>query len=233
MRLVWPSAKRCGDLMGLLQDAKLDHLYDQDLAGLNPLLDAMSQRGMPVDGERRLAVAQALQQERAVVLAEMQLWVPRIARRLKIWKKKRTGPTIVPFPMTITKRATKKLPERQEEVEWYEEALPFTPSNDQMKRYAKFKGYKLPVRDGRETADETALRRLALRHETDALFPLILKYRELDKILSTYVGRPDGKRDIKGGLPVSPDGCCHTTFTHNPSTLRLSSAAPNLQNIPR
>ncbi len=34
-------------------------------------------------------------------------------------------------------------------------------------------------------------------------------------------------------MPVGRDGRIHTTFTHNPSSLRLSSTAPNLQNIPR
>lgn len=38
---------------------------------------------------------------------------------------------------------------------------------------------------------------------------------------------------VVGGFPVWADGRVHTTFTHNPSTLRLSSADPNLQNIPR
>ena len=38
---------------------------------------------------------------------------------------------------------------------------------------------------------------------------------------------------IKGGFPVGADGRVHTTFTHNPSSLRLSSVDPNLQNIPR
>lgn len=38
---------------------------------------------------------------------------------------------------------------------------------------------------------------------------------------------------IHGGLPLGPDGRCHTTFKHDPSTLRLSSSDPNLQNIPR
>lgn len=35
------------------------------------------------------------------------------------------------------------------------------------------------------------------------------------------------------GFPVGRDGRTHTTFTHNPSTLRLSSVGPNLTNIPR
>lgn len=38
---------------------------------------------------------------------------------------------------------------------------------------------------------------------------------------------------LEGGLPVGPDGRAHTVFKHDPSTLRLSSAAPNMQNIPR
>jgi len=34
-------------------------------------------------------------------------------------------------------------------------------------------------------------------------------------------------------MPVGPDGRIHTTFGHNPSSLRLCSFDPNLQNIPR
>ena len=38
---------------------------------------------------------------------------------------------------------------------------------------------------------------------------------------------------LEKGFPVGSDGRVHTTFTHNPSSLRLSSVDPNLQNIPR
>lgn len=38
---------------------------------------------------------------------------------------------------------------------------------------------------------------------------------------------------VTGGMPVGSDGRVHTTFTHEPSTLRLSSRRPNLQNLPR
>jgi DNA polymerase I-like protein with 3'-5' exonuclease and polymerase domains len=38
---------------------------------------------------------------------------------------------------------------------------------------------------------------------------------------------------VEGGLPVGKDGFIHTTFSHNPSTLRSASQNPNLQNLPR
>lgn len=38
---------------------------------------------------------------------------------------------------------------------------------------------------------------------------------------------------IRGGMPVGRNGRISTLFLHNPSTLRLSSASPNLQNLPR
>jgi hypothetical protein len=38
---------------------------------------------------------------------------------------------------------------------------------------------------------------------------------------------------VAGGIQVGADGRVHTTFGHNPSSLRLCSFDPNLQNIPR
>lgn len=38
---------------------------------------------------------------------------------------------------------------------------------------------------------------------------------------------------VVGGFPLGNDGRVHTTFTHNPSSLRFSSVNPNLQNLPR
>lgn len=46
-------------------------------------------------------------------------------------------------------------------------------------------------------------------------------------------GGPFDPFAVIGGFPVGKDGRVHTTFTHNPSTLRLSSANPNMQNLPR
>lgn len=38
---------------------------------------------------------------------------------------------------------------------------------------------------------------------------------------------------VSGGMQIGPDNRIHTTFGHNPSSLRLCSFDPNLQNIPR
>jgi uracil-DNA glycosylase family 4 len=83
------------------------------------------------------------------------------------------------------------------------------------------------------TFDAKAIARLVKQYPNDSLYPLILKHREVQKLLGTYIGitQLDGK--IKGGMDIALDGRIHTCFTHNPSTLRLASQHPNLQNCPR
>jgi len=186
---------------GLLPEAGLAEVYARDVQGLNALLMAMGQRGLPVDQAARADVAHHLSTERQHVLAAMQALVPPNAKRTKIWKRRKpswgeTLPETVKVRMVERiARATKTRPARTVVEEQYREQLPFVPSNTQLKAYAKVKGYRLPTvtdRDTgqtRETADEAALRRLALTHEQDPLFPLVLRYRELDRWLGTYVGR--------------------------------------------
>lgn len=83
----------------------------------------------------------------------------------------------------------------------------------------------LPVKKKTKTGYSTAasvLKELSSVHELPAL---VLKYRELAKIKSTYID----------ALPrmVAPDGRIHSTFNETvTSTGRLSSSDPNLQNIP-
>ncbi len=81
-------------------------------------------------------------------------------------------------------------------------------------------GVKKNVRGGYSTIADV-LEKLAEKHE---IARLILKYREIQKLLSTYV---DGIRPlVKGGI-------IHTTYHQTMTTTgRLSSANPNLQNIP-
>ena len=72
--------------------------------------------------------------------------------------------------------------------------LPFVPSPKGLLIYFRHKGYKIPQKynrdtgEKRDTTDETALLRIALTHE-DPVCAAVLRYRDVDKQLSTYVGR--------------------------------------------
>ncbi|MBI2599639.1 hypothetical protein HYW43_01825 [Candidatus Daviesbacteria bacterium] len=88
-----------------------------------------------------------------------------------------------------------------------------------------FDELKLPVirrtKTGRST-DEATLRELTIAHP---VIPQILEYRQLFKLISTYID----------ALPkyADKDGRIHSTFNvEGAATGRLSSQDPNLQNIP-
>jgi uracil-DNA glycosylase family 4 len=89
------------------------------------------------------------------------------------------------------------------------------------------------VKENKVTFDEKAIMKLQKRYPKDPLYPLILDLRSTQKLLGTYIGTTQLNGTIRGGMPVGPDGRIHTTFTHNPSTLRSASQNPNLQNLPR
>jgi len=79
----------------------------------------------------------------------------------------------------------------------------------------------LPHSKKRSTSAEV-LEEIAASHE---IVPLILRYRKLSKLLSTYI---DGLRPH-----IDSDGKVHTSFKQTLTTTgRLSSVEPNLQNIP-
>lgn len=72
------------------------------------------------------------------------------------------------------------------------------------------------------STDAAVLKELSSEHELPAL---VLRYRELSKIKSTYI---DALPRMRAG-----DGRIHTTFNETVTTTgRLSSSDPNLQNIP-
>lgn len=118
--------------------------------------------------------------------------------------------------------------------------LEFKISPLSLTRYQSVKGHKeieVPdrnhaTRTRKVTFDEKAILKLTKKYPKDQLYPLILEFRGLQKLLSTYLGiTVDGK--VQGGMPVDADGRIRTKFTHNPSTLRSASQSPNLQNLPR
>ena len=200
--------------MGLLHDAGLAAVYEQDIFGLNDLLDKLGERGLPIDQQRRLFVAAELGEQRLELLKKMELLLPLNSKRFKVRK---TEPkvegwiegSVIRLVRTCTvcnalkpnkKHPCRKLESFSEELvevvvkEWCF-PIPFTPSLDMLKRYCLAKGYKVPTKRDkqtgqiRQTMDETAIRRMALSHSDDQLFALVLEYREKDKQLGTYTGR--------------------------------------------
>ncbi|MCS6903594.1 MAG: DNA polymerase, partial [Candidatus Bipolaricaulota bacterium] len=102
----------------------------------------------------------------------------------------------------------------------------FNPNSPKQVAYVLFEKLKLPVLRKTKTGPSTDAYVL---QELAGLHPLperLLAYRELEKLLSTYVKK----------LPeyINPQtGRVHTTFQqHVTVTGRLSSTEPNLQNIP-
>ena len=74
---------------------------------------------------------------------------------------------------------------------------------------------------GSYSTDAEVLERLSEQHE---IARLLLRYREIKKLQSTY---------IDGFKPLIKNGFVHTTYNQTATTTgRLSSANPNLQNIP-
>ncbi len=103
---------------------------------------------------------------------------------------------------------------------------PFNVNSTLQLRQVLFDRLGLPVSKktpkGQPSTDAAVLEKLAEDHP---IVELLLEYRQLEKLRSTYVD---------GFLPlVAPDGRIHATFNQlAASTGRLSSEHPNLQNIP-
>ena len=86
---------------------------------------------------------------------------------------------------------------------------------------------KLGLRAGKKTRTgfSTSAETLEKLREAHPIVPLVLEWRKLSKLESTYV---EGLDKV-----IAPDGRVHSTFHQTvTATGRLSSADPNLQNIP-
>jgi uracil-DNA glycosylase family 4 len=124
----------------------------------------------------------------------------------------------------------------EETLQRWAKREPFKLSKKSLLAYQTALKHKaiLTRKEKKITFDETAITRLQRMYPGDALYPLILQFREKQKLLSTYIGVTDPLSGrVVGGMPVAADGRVHTIFTSNPSTLRSASQNPNLQNLPR
>lgn len=88
-----------------------------------------------------------------------------------------------------------------------------------------FEKLNLPHAKKTKTGYSTNVEVLEKIADEHPIVPLVLKMRQLSKLIGTY---------LEGFLPlVDQNGCIHTTFQQTlTSTGRLSSTEPNLQNLP-
>jgi len=150
--------------MGLLQDIAnmgLSSGYTKFVLSLEPVLAAMSKRGIPVAPEQHAAVTATLKQQVADLEAHMNATVPDEVKKLTKWKKK---PNVF---------------------------LPWKPSggpNGGLIRYMKFRKHPVPraFKTDKETTGELELRRLA-KSTKDPLYPKVIEYRELKGLLTNHV----------------------------------------------
>lgn len=88
-----------------------------------------------------------------------------------------------------------------------------------------FEKLELPFAKKTKSGYSTDKETLELLEDKHEIIPLILEYRTLSKLKSTYI---DSLIDV-----IAEDGRVHTTFMQTvTATGRLSSVEPNLQNIP-
>lgn len=204
-------------LKDLLTEHGMWSLYDYDIHDLNTILIFMADKGMPVDTDRRkhssLTCMELMEDAKERINKTAQG-----ARPVKIYKKFKAGlesTTITveeKYCSECGKKANKTHPHfrynpavpgevpvgelcvRQVQQLGYILPLDFKPSQKGLIRYAQFMGYRLITRWDKDTQsrrvsmDETAVRQYALQHEFDPMWPLVLEYKELQTLLTRYIG---------------------------------------------
>lgn len=237
-----------------LEKHKLWHVFERHVLELNQALKYMSDRGVLRDNLMRQEAEDMLSAKLEVIEARMEEAVPVEARKYKVYKKapKDTqGMVLGGHPVSVkycrvcgllrpTKAHTKLCPESTptviiEQHQLWAKPLEFKISKVGLTSYQKALKHQAIVnwREKKVTFNEDAITRLMKQHPKDPLYPNIIEHRKTQKLLSTYIGVTQMNGTIRGGMDMGIDGRIHTTYSHNPSTLRLASENPNMQNLPR
>lgn len=237
-----------------LERNRLWHVFERHVLEVNKALRYMSGKGVLRDEVARQEAEEKLSAILANIERQMQEAVPEAAKKQKIAKKQPKDLTewterIIDTPQDYCSACGVKAPKRWKKhaticggptcqlpmpTTVWTKPLPFKISKLGMMNYQKELAHRAIVnrKEGKVTFDEDAIVRLMKDYPHDPLYPLILTHRKAQKLLATYVGVTENGK-IRGGMPVGEDGRIHTTYTHNPSTLRFASEDPNLQNLPR
>ena len=125
----------------------------------------------------------------------------------------------------ISKKILKKSKELSEKI-IYEAGTDFNIDSPKQLGHVLFEKMMIPPVKKTKTGYSTDVQVLTQLSDTYPIAGFVLEYRQLNKLLSTYV-------DQLPKMIYPPTGRIHTTFNQTiASTGRLSSTEPNLQNIP-
>lgn len=208
--------------------------YERHVLTLDPILVQMSNRGIPVDEEKRQTFRQDLTTRSQAIDAEIQQIVPDEIKNIhpKEGYKKDPADAIegdatvhAGEPCRWVRRrfvvVDKEL--KEVEVERWAKLQPFKDSSQQLIRYMRFRRHEVP-KDRKTERDTTARKELEklAKKTKDPLYLKLIEGREVDKMLSTYV---------EGWKPAA-DGRVHPKFGHATGTGQLNSRDPNAQNVP-
>lgn len=250
------AALRCW--MGIkkhLIDNRLWHVYERHWIELHKALKYMTGIGVLRDNVMRDDAEKKMSALLDGIETKMEGAVPIEAREIKIYKKTpktlKDGmfETIKNYPIKYCEKcgvsrqrvwkkheslcggSTITLSEPQ--LVWGE-PLGFKISHKRMSSYQQSLRHEA-IRDRhthKTVFDADAITLLSKKYPSDPLYPLILDFRKIQKLLGTYVGVTEDGR-LYGGMPIAADGRIHTVYGRDASTLRFTSEDPNLQNLPR
>src|SRR5207302_210888 len=136
--------------------------YELHVMRLNPILERMAVRGMPVDPTAFARVVAHLESDFAAAKARMQELVPLEVKAKKVYK-----------------RVPKKLEGCIQIEDVWHRVLSWTPSNKGLLKYIKHRGHPVPrqFKTGKETTQALEIQRLA-RSTKDPLYATVIQYRK-------------------------------------------------------
>jgi hypothetical protein len=257
----WPVHQRAVQLfvergMGLFKDLRDRGVYtgyEKYVVRLEPVLESMSTRGIPVPRDAWEETKAKLEERRGEIVKAMQALVPAGCLKhhpSKGYKKEPKGFVeggvtehggeeavwgMRWFPVATEEAVTDGIAKLHPQwrvnfhIRVYEEQrwvklLPWTPSPANLIRYMKHMKHLIPVSFKTQRNTTNQLELARLANKTkDLLYHIVLEYREVSTVIDNH---------IKNWEPGA-DGRVHPTFYYETGTGQLASRRPNVQNAPK
>jgi DNA polymerase I-like protein with 3'-5' exonuclease and polymerase domains len=208
------------------------HIFERHVLQLDKRLEKMAAAGMPFNHERRALAVTKVEAALKAAHDDLERMIPEALRNFhpKEGYKK--------TPKDLTGCVMRKFDDDLlGPVERYVRLDDLKISPQLVLRYQAHQKHRIQYKHvkgkgKRPTTDEHALRHLALLYPEDPFYLQLVTMRKLKQLRGTFLGKhEDGT--IVGGIQVGADHRVHTSWNHNPSTLRMASSQPNMQNLPR